>query len=88
MSATYFWHQDKLVVLNRALVVADFNQAALLKFRYCPCVDTFESEPEQRYGIWTCYDRDRDWKATWEHRPLAGFPAEFRANLLLLGVST
>jgi hypothetical protein len=87
MSATYFWHQDQLVVLNRALVVADFNQAAMLKYRYCPCVDTFEEEPEKRYGFWASYDRDRDWKATWQHRSLASFPEEFKTHLLLLGVS-
>jgi len=91
MSATYFWYQDKLVVLERRLVATDFQQAALHKYRYCPCVDGFEGgnslQSSLRYGHWAVNDKVRDWPALWQPGFVCDFPVEFRAHLLLLGVS-
>lgn len=84
MSATYFWYQDKLVILHRQLFAEDFQQSSMLKFLYCPCVDTFVDPPTERYGIFASTER---FEKMWNHRPLDSFPAEFRAHLLLLGVS-
>lgn len=84
MSATYFWYQDKLVILHRQLLTGDFQQSSMLKFLYCPCVDTFTDTTFERYGIFVSTE---DFRKMWEHRPLDSFPAEFRAHLLLLGVS-
>jgi hypothetical protein len=87
MSATYFWYQDRLVDIRPQVRTESFEQAAMHKYRYCPCVDDFETEPNMRYGIWAQDDKLRNWSAVWETRHLQEFPAEFRAHLLLLGVS-
>lgn len=87
MSATYFWYREKLVVIERRLTAQDFEQVSMHKYRYCPCVDGFAFGTALRYGIWVQNDQTRDWQASWESRPLDTFPAEFRAHLLLLGVS-
>lgn len=88
MSATYFWYQDQVVVLGRKVIAEDFQQAAMHKYRYCLCVDTFEPvHSHARYGFWEQNDSNRFWPTIWKWQPLKDFPAEFRAHLLLLGVS-
>jgi hypothetical protein len=89
MKPTYFWYQDTLVTIERdtQLLAEDFNNVAFFKYRYCFCVDTFEdSFAKARYGIWIQVDTQKTWPTAWESRPLSSFPAEFRAQLLLLGV--
>jgi hypothetical protein len=90
MKATYFWYQDTLVTLerDRQILVEDFRDVAMHKYRYCPCVDTFEPVGVvPRYGAWEQNDKIPTWPTHWVSRPMWTFPAEFRAHLLLLGVS-
>lgn len=87
MKATYVWHKDQLVTFKRQLMAEDFTQASMHKYRYCPCVDVYEELPSMRYGHWAVDDTVRVWPATWESSSFEGFPAEFKAHLLLLGVS-
>lgn len=87
MSAVYFWHQDKLVTVRQKLVVDDFDQTSMHKYRYCPCVDAFEDLYSMRYGYWGVDDSASSWPAEWVSTSFDHFPAEFKASLLLLGVS-
>ena len=90
MKPTYFWYQDTLVTIERSsqILAETFQQASMHKYRYCPCVDTFEDVgTKARYGIWEQNDNQKAWPTVWTSRPLRTFPAEFRAHLLLLGVS-
>lgn len=43
-------------------------------------IDMSDNHPEQRYGTWRG-------GGTWKHLPLEDMPKEFRAHLLLIGVS-
>jgi hypothetical protein len=86
MSATYFWYRDKLVVIDRQILFDEFGEEVMRKYKYCPCVDAYESRPSMRYGFYAVDDTLHDWQAVWESRTLEGFPDEFRAHLLLLGV--
>ena len=87
MSHTYFWYQNKLVTFDRRLTVIDFDQFPMQKYRYCPCVDTSASRKAERYGHWAVNDSQHSWPTQWIYRPLESFPPEFRAHLLLLGVT-
>lgn len=87
MSATYFWYQDKVVVLDCHLYAEAFQQASMHKFRYCPCLDAFEDLQSMRYGYWGVDDAASSWPAEWVSTSFDYFPAEFKASLLLLGVS-
>ncbi len=87
MSAVYFWYNDQVVSIDRLVQNEDFNQSSMFKYLYCYCVDTFNDDPKGRYGMWE--NEGGGWLATvrWNHEALEAFPAEFRAHLLLLGVS-
>jgi hypothetical protein len=84
MSAVYFWHKDQLVTFDWEIKHPDMALANMHKYRYCPCVDTFQSRKAERYGHWAV---SNDWITQWVYRPFEGFPPEFKAHLLLLGVS-
>jgi len=71
----YFWKDDAVVEL------AHRGSAQTVPFDLwdCLCVDTYHQEADMRYGEFG--------KTGWEFRFLGTFPAEFRAHLLLLGVT-
>jgi hypothetical protein len=88
MSATYFWSNDQVVVLDRRIFKEDFNQSSMFKFLYCPCVDGFADDILiSRYGAWE--NEGGGWvaRATWRPMKPDDLPPEFRTHLLLLGVS-
>lgn len=71
----YFWKDGSVVEMEERMNV-DTTPEALY---HCPCVDGCHSEPDMRYGVFG--------KGGWDTKPLSRFPAEFRAHLLLLGVT-
>jgi hypothetical protein len=85
--SVYFWRNDQVKVVHRFLTVHDFEQSFMFKYLYCPCVDTHAIDLEDRYGAFI-HEGD-GWLARvrWDYQPIASFPAEFRAHLLLLGIS-
>lgn len=85
--SVYFWRNDQVEVVNRHLTVLDFDQSSMFKYLYCPCVDTNAWDTNERYGAFI--HSGGGWLALvrWENQPIESFPPEFRAHLLLLGVS-
>ena len=87
MSAVYFWRNDQVEVVHRFLTVYDFEQSSMLKYLYCPCVDTHATDSRGRYGVFVHADAGWLAKVRWDCLPMDSFPPEFRAHLLLLGVT-
>lgn len=77
MNTAYFWKDGELVEWRGRLGISSIP----LSLRNCWCVDVTDTEEYGRYGM---YLRD---PGQWRHRPLSEFPLEFRAALLLLGVT-
>jgi len=79
MSATYFWSKKrrKLVVIESRLTTTDAKELGVLQL---PCVDTNHDTPDMRYGKFNGCNG-------WDSMPVEHLPPEFRATLLLLGVS-
>lgn len=77
MSATYFWDGKKVRSFGEQFFMATAEKHHQLG-RFC--VDGFRTDPEMRYGKF-------GQNTSWEHVPIEQFPKEFRAHLLLLGVS-
>ena len=72
----YFWKDGAVVVRPWQCDMAWF-----LDVRGIPSVDAQETHPEMRYGVFNVNG------GGWRHTPIANFPPEFRAHLLLLGVA-
>jgi hypothetical protein len=85
--SVYFWRNDRVETINRRLTVLNFDQSSMFKYLYCPCVDTYAWDLSERYGMFV--NEASGWiaKARWESQSIESFPPEFRAHLLLLGVS-
>jgi hypothetical protein len=87
MSRVYFWKNDQVEIVHRFLTVHDFEHSFMLKYLYCPCVDTHAINLEDRYGAFIQESNGRLATVRWDYLPMDSFPPEFRAHLLLLGVS-
>lgn len=72
----YYWDNDQVVEIDLEKVTLSDNDY-LDKYM----VDDRFIKPSQRYGIFSTV-------SGWRVVPLERFPPEFRAHLLLLGVST
>lgn len=75
----HFWVEGEVVSLPRGNWPGSEDMIRL----NVPCVDELyaaDEAPEYRYGI---YEHVNKWVTT----PLTSFPKEFRAHLLLLGVT-
>lgn len=80
---TYFWRNDNVDVLDRFVLTNEFNQSSMLKYIWCPCVKS--TEDGQIYaGV---FEQDARFKVSWCPCSVEDFRPEFRAYLLLLGVS-
>lgn len=82
MRVTYFWDGEKLISVPEQVWLENCKP-----YLNMPCVDTYrETDSGERYGMFR-----PDPKATrgcyWGGRRLDDFPKEFRASLLLLGVT-
>lgn len=80
---TYFWQQDRLVILDRNVYTQDFLQSSMLKYLYCHCVQ-ITSEGRTYTGF---FDQSERFTVSWTPYDPTKFDPEFRAHLLLLGVS-
>lgn len=69
----YYW-KDNQVVKEPYDKVGDFPL-------HCYTIDADHGYVKYRYGMWINED------STWKHIPFEEFPAEFRTQLLLLGIS-
>jgi hypothetical protein len=85
--SVYFWKNDQVVIVHRFLTVHDFEESFMLKYLYCPCVDTHAIDLEGRYGAFIHAGPGWLDKILWDYLPMDAFPPEFRAHLLLLGVT-
>jgi hypothetical protein len=85
--STYFWRNNQVDIIDRSVMVSDFNESTMFKYLYCPCVDTTAWDQNERYGMFV--NEGGGWiaKTSWENHPIESFPLEFRTHLLLLGVS-
>ena len=82
MSATYFWDGEQLIIVPEQVWLE--NSKPYLDMY---CVDGYAgTEKVERYGMFV-NDTGQRWGCYWGSRPLAEFPKEFRAHLLLLGVT-
>jgi len=79
----YFWRNGRLEILDRMLGTYDFTQSSLLKYLYCHCVQINE-DGRQYIGF---FDQTENFKVGWVPYDINKFEPEFRAHLLLLGVS-
>lgn len=79
----YFWRNNKLDILDRYVVTGDFKQSSMLKYLYCPCV--MLKEYGRTYVGW--FDQGENYHVGWRPYDINKFEPEFRAHLLLLGVS-
>lgn len=77
---SYFWDYPNVVVVGFAITA---NDATPYMNMYC--VDTFNKEDQWRYGLYK-YNPVLD-SPQWRHIPFDQFPKDFRAHLLLLGVT-
>lgn len=84
MSAIYFWKKGKVEVAH-PLGVYTTTDALKDGRTGLPCVDTKFNRPDQRYGVYAQEEGGEFFN--WEPLPINTFPAEFRLQLLLLGVS-
>ena len=86
--SSYFWRNGQVEVIARAVEVDDFNQSSMFKYLYCFCVDDGAGPiTDMRYGMWVNEGGGQLARTIWESHPIESFPPEFRASLLLLGVS-
>ena len=85
--STYFWKNGQVELVDRNLTILDFEQSSMFKYLYCPCVDTHAWDTDERYGMFVNAGGGWIAKTVWENHPIESFPPEFRASLLLLGVS-
>lgn len=79
----YFWRNNRLEILDRFVITGDFNQSVMLKYLYCPCV--MINEHGRTYVGW--FDQSENYHVGWMPYDINKFEPEFRAHLLLLGVS-
>lgn len=86
--SVYFWKDGQVKAINRQLTILDFDQSAMFKYLYCPCVDTYAWDSDERYGMFTNEGGGWSARTQWESHPIESFPPEFRTSLLLLGVPT
>ena len=75
MSACYFWKDGQVIQINAPVYIDTAKKANVCTLF---CVDSYESEPELRYGKFL--------RTGWEPVPLSDFPKEFLLTLLILGV--
>lgn len=80
---SYFWRNDKVEILDRNVYTKDFLQSSMLKYLYCHCVQV---TPEGR-NYAGFFDQTENFKVGWMPYDINKFEPEFRAFLLLLGVS-
>lgn len=87
-AANYFWVNNEVVAVPRKMIPASFKMSdgELDKYVGCYCVDTYRTDADQRYGRFV-HDHSIACGIDWEYVPFEDFPPEFKANLLLLGVS-
>lgn len=85
--SNYFWRNNQVELIDRNLLTSDFNQSSMFKYLYCYCLDTNALGDEDRYGMFSHEGGGWVARTQWEHRPIESFPPEFRASLLLLGVT-
>lgn len=76
----YFWDGKQVILEPKEILITDCD--AYLNM-YC-CDDASSDVTFGRYGMFT--DRPRN-GPYWRGGPVTAFPKEFRAHLLLLGVS-
>ena len=76
ISIIYFWKNEQLHTYQGD---SDTDSIKDTQFMECYGVDSSNAATSMRYGKYT--------KNGWKHIPLDEFPKEFRANLLLLGIS-
>lgn len=82
MSATYFWDGQQLIVVPEQIWLKNCKP-----YLNMYCVDEYgNAESGERYGMFRP-DPEALRECYWGGRPLAEFPKEFRAALLLLGVT-
>lgn len=80
---TYFWRKDRVEVLDCNVYTKDFLNSSMFKYLYCHCVQIV---PEGRtYSGF--FDQSEQFKVSWTPYDISKFDPEFRAHLLLLGVS-
>lgn len=85
MSAVYFWYQDEVVTVREYLRCQDLDEVRYLRpYRNRPCVDAFVVNAPERYGRFAIHASG---VVHWLSEPVETLPPEFRAYLLLMGVS-
>ena len=75
----YFWKGTEVLVVKEQLYVGIAEA-----YRGLLCVDAFCASPPQRYGR---FSAEKESLAQWGHIPIENFPPQFRATLLIMGVS-
>ena len=81
---TYVWAPQEYVhILDFGLQVEDFALLGLMKFLYCPLVWTGDGY-NTHYGHFAQTER---FQIYWEETGSQTFPPEFKASLLLMGVT-
>lgn len=85
-NSVLFWDDEakEIVVVNpppsdTQMIISEVPFNMFNKF----CVDIKHIDPEARYGKFRRYELNKYWSAV----PFVEFPAEFKAYLLLLGIS-
>ena len=79
----YFWRNNRLEILDRMIGTYDFTQYSMLKYLYCHCVQIHKNG--RHYNGF--FDQTENLKVGWVPYDINKFEPEFRAHLLLLGVS-
>lgn len=83
MSATYFWDGKQLITVPEQVWLE--NSKPYLDM---PCFNTYAApEKSGRYGYFTLTPSGSYWDTRWCPYNVNELPKEFRAHLLLLGVS-
>lgn len=80
---SYFWRNDQVDIFDRFVVTGDFQQSSMLKYLYCHCF-LIGSGGRTYTGF---FDQTESFKVGWMPYDINKFEPEFRALLLLLGVS-
>ena len=80
---TYFWRNDRVEILDRVVNINDFKTSSMFKYLYCHCIAIADSG-RKYVGF---FDQTESYRVGWMPYDINKFEPEFRAYLLLLGIS-
>lgn len=78
-----FWRNGKVEILDSNVYTEAFKQSSMLKYLYCHCVQVI---PEGRTYT-GFFEQTEAFTVLWRPYDINKFEPEFKASLLLLGVS-